>query len=393
MINQGIGVSTYRRVMFAITIAACAMNIYPACAGQLVATLQTLHSFDGKDGAYPGTPLILDSSGTLFGVVGDGGINSNGTVFSISQDGDFKLLYRFTGGPLGSQPSGIWEYNGVVYGTTMMAGDNGFGTAFSISEKSNLLTIHAFNGGDGYEAGGPVAQSGGVFIGAAGFGGYFASCGTIYELTPAGITTVLYNFGCGWYDQSGPNGVLLGSDGNYYGTNYGSWFYGPQTQVGTIWRLTPSGTLTTLYTFTGGTDGGHPRSTPVLATDGNFYGDTHDGGASGCGVIYRITAAGDYSVIYSFTGGADGCAPVAALIQGKDGNVYGSTTTGGASGNGTLFSITSTGTLTTLHSFTGGIDGSSVYGALVEGEPGTFFGVAEGGGENRVGTVFKLTVN
>jgi uncharacterized repeat protein (TIGR03803 family) len=316
-------------------------------------------------------------------VTGDGGLDITGSVFSIGHSGEFKLLHLFTGGTDGSQGTSMWTYQGQVYGTSAMGGTLGYGTAFTIDPKGDLTTIHQCVFTDCDQAGGAVVVSGGNFIGTSSFGGEW---GSIYQLSPTGTMQVLYAFTNG-ADEALPNGVMLASDGNYYGTTYG-WI----GQNGTIWQLTPGGTFTTLYTFTGGNDGSQPRCAPVQAPDGNLYGTVSQGGANGVGVIYRLTLAGEYSVVYTFTGGADGAAPIAALIVGADGALYGATYNGGGNtGAGTLFKFTTDGKLTTLYSFSGS-DGGYVEAPLLETKPGKFFGVASWGGANSYGTVFKLTV-
>jgi uncharacterized repeat protein (TIGR03803 family) len=196
-------------------------------------------------------------------------------------------------------------------------------------------------------------------------------------------------------DGANPGAVALiqGTSGNLYGTAFG----GGANNLGTVFKITPSGTLTRLHSFDG-TDGNGPESGPVQAADGNFYGTTRNGGANdscdvrGCGTVYKITPSGVLTTLYSFcsqSGCTDGDVPYAALLQAADGNLYGGTTAGGAYGYGTIFKITPSGRLTTLHSFDSS-DGASPDGELVQGTDGNFYGTAGAGG-NGYGTVFKMT--
>lgn len=363
------------------TVAVSTFIATPAFAQVTQVKLETLHSFDWTDGAYPSTPLVKGPDGRLYSVTGDGGINITGSIFSVGRSGDFKLLYLFTGGADGAQGSSMWTHRGVIYGTTTMGGTNGAGTAFTVDPAGDLTTIHQCDG-DCDQPGGPVVVSHGNFIGTSSFGGAW---GSIYQLSPSGSMQVLYAFHNG-SDEAEPNGAMLASDGNFYGTTMG-WI----GQNGTIWKLTPDGTFSTLYTFTGGADGGEPRCPPVEAPDGNLYGTASQGGVNGNGVIYQLTPAGQFSVVYTFSGGTDGASPVAALIVGKDGALYGSTYRLGSGGAGTIFKFTTGGQLTTIYSFSGS-DGGYVEAPLLETKAGTFFGVASGGGEYSDGTVFKLKV-
>jgi uncharacterized repeat protein (TIGR03803 family) len=162
-----------------------------------------------------------------------------------------------------------------------------------------------------------------------------------------------------------------------------------------IFKITPSGTLTTLHSFDG-TDGDLPQAALVQGTDGNFYGTTNEGGPSGacnggCGTVFKITPGGTLTTLSSFVNyPTDGVNPIAALIQGTDGNFYGTNSSGGVNFDGAIFKITPSGTLTVLHSFDG-TDGDSPAAALVLATDGNFYGTAPAGGANGYGTVFRMT--
>ncbi len=214
----------------------------------------------------------------------------------------------------------------------------------------------------------------------------------MFKITAAGSLTILYNFcsqsNCA--DGGYPlGGLVQGSDGNLYGTASG----GGTNSAGTAFKITTSGTLTTLHTFVDYTDGASPSGTLVQASDGNFYGTTELGGPSNAGTVFKMTPSGTLTTLYSFcsqTGCTDGSVPYAGLLQASDGNFYGTTYSGGgATDYGTVFAITPSGTLTTLHIFTG-TDGANPYAGLIQTADGKFYGATKAGGTNNAGTVFSL---
>ena len=276
---------------------------------------------------------------------------------------------------------------------------------------TTFTVLHSFDGTDGYyPAAGLVQATDGNLYGTTEYGGANFS-GNVFKITPSGTLTTLYSFcslsGCA--DGEAPTAALVqATDGNFYGTTeYG----GGANFSGTVFRITPSGTLTTLYSFclqSGCPDGEYPTAALVQATDGNLYGTTAYGGANesceffgsavGCGSVFKITPSGTLTTVYSFcsqNGCADGEVSGSALVQATDGNFYGTTVFGGANGNGTVFKITPSGTLTTLHSFcsqTNCGDGEYPTGALVQATDGNLYGTTYGGGANlHYGTVFKIT--
>jgi uncharacterized repeat protein (TIGR03803 family) len=231
-------------------------------------------------------------------------------------------------------------------------------------------------------------------------------CGTVFNITTSGELTTLLDFGFGNGFSYAP--LILGTDGNFYGTTYANGSTGVGC-CGTLFKITPSGTLTTLYSFciqTGCPDGEYPYAGLIQATDGNFYGTTVSGGASNNGTVFKITPAGTLTTLYSFctqSGCPDGSTPYGGLVQGTDGNFYGTTDYGGKESSGTVFKITPAGTLTTLYTFClqgDGIDcpDGAVPGSLVQAGDGNFYGTTDSGGANceadfgaGCGTAFKIT--
>jgi uncharacterized repeat protein (TIGR03803 family) len=183
--------------------------------------------------------------------------------------------------------------------------------------------------------------------------------------------------------------LVQGLDGNFYGTTVEGGAY----KLGTVFKMTPSGTVTTIYSFCSQTncpDGDGPNGGLVLGEDGNFYGTTSSGGAGGIyGTVFKITSAGELTTLHSFDG-SDGMTPAPQLVQATNGNFYGTTEQGGANSFGTVFEITSSGTFTSLHSFDG-LDGELSLAPLVQASNGDLYGTTQGGGKYSMGTVFQIT--
>jgi uncharacterized repeat protein (TIGR03803 family) len=212
--------------------------------------------------------------------------------------------------------------------------------------------------------------------------------GTVFKVTPTGTLTTLYSF-CAQpkcTDGAFPTaGLVLGTDGNFYGTTT----YGGASDDGTVFRITSEGTLTTLHSFDLTDDGAYPYAALVQATNGNFYGTTSYGGVNAYGTVFEITSGGTLTTLLSFDD-TDGAYPEAPLVQATNGNFYGTTFEGGANFDGTVFSITPGGRLTTLHSFNGA-DGYLPVGALVQATNKNFYGTTVEGGANGYGTIFEIT--
>jgi uncharacterized protein (TIGR03437 family) len=273
--------------------------------------------------------------------------------------------------------------DGNFYGTTTQG--KTYGTIFRMTPAGSVTTLHVFNNTDGSTPyGGLVLGSDGNFYGTTWQGGTSRD-GTVFQITPGGTLTSLYSFS-GSTDGMHPYGKLVqASDGNFYGTTS----QGGSSGLGTVFTITSGGILTTLHTFTSRPDGGTPRDGLIQASDGYFYGTTSGGGANGLGVVFRISTAGDFSVLHSFAS-TEGTSPYAALLEGSDGNFYGTTWQGGTKSDGTIFRITPTGKLTTLYNFTGA-DGKNPSGALIQGSDGNLYGTTYQGGDAIYGVVFAIT--
>jgi uncharacterized repeat protein (TIGR03803 family) len=297
----------------------------------------------------------------------------------------------------GSGPNAelIQGNDGNFYGTTLLGGasnncTDGCGTVFKITAKV-ALTLHSFEGTDGSSPTGLVQSTDGNFYGTTANGGTYNNCnngcGTVFKITPPGTLTTMHRFDGA--DGSGPySGLIQGTDGNFYGTTaYGGTNNHCADGCGTVFKISTKGALTTLHSFDG-TDGSGPNAGLIQGTDGHFYGTTYSGGASSNGTVFKINATGGLITLYSFDG-TDGSGPYSGLIHGADGYFYGTTEVGGLTTNGTVFKITPKGALTTLHSFDN-TDGSFPTG-LVQGTDGNFYGTTQGGGTAFNGTVFQMT--
>jgi uncharacterized repeat protein (TIGR03803 family) len=369
-------------------------------------TLGTLHSFDWTDGAYPNAALVQATDGNLYGTTGEGGTNGDGTVFKIAPSGLFTTLHSFDSTDGFVVQAGLVQgIDGSFYGTTEFGGANGEGTIFKITPSGLLTTLYSFCSQSGCTDGygvfaGLMQATDGNFYGAAAYGGVYGH-GTVFKITPSGTLTTLYSFcpesGCP--DGYSPvAGLVQATDGNFYGiAPYGgansSCLSG--AGCGTVFKITPGGVLSTLYSFGSQSgDGTNSYAGLIQATDGNFYGTAVDGGANGQGTVFKVTPRGTETTLYSFgSQSGDGENPYAALIQATDGNFYGTTYHGGASGGGTLFKITPGGALTTLYGLgSQSGDGLNSYAALIQDTNGKFYGTAVGGGASGDGTVFSLSV-
>jgi uncharacterized repeat protein (TIGR03803 family) len=316
-------------------------------------TLTSIASFDGTDGEAPGNvSLIQGTDGNFYGTTEAGGrsracLNGCGTIFNVTPDGVVTTLLNFDDTNGESPLAGIFQAsNGNFYGTTY--GDAGYGTLFKLTPAGKLTTL----------------------------------------------ANNLYSYGA----------IIEAGDGNLYGASAN----GGTHAVGSVFKISSSDAVSTIYSFSSSDDGPYgPSGGLVQATDGNFYGVTKYGGRGGssgscdssCGAVFRLTPSGKLFVLYNFCSSyecADGFSPVGALIQASDGNLYGTTPQGGVYGGGTVFRITTAGELTSLYSFCSQencVDGQTPYGPLVQATDGNLYGTTEGGGSNFVGTIYRVTLS
>jgi uncharacterized repeat protein (TIGR03803 family) len=442
-------------------------------------TLTTLATFDGYQGANPEAAPVEGTDGNFYGTTRLGGVNNRGTVYRLSGSLPPSILVPPTNQTVfagvdvtfavvaaGTIPlSYQWQENGTnltdvgslsgsatsvltIHSTTTANSgtysvilSNAFGSVTStgavltVTLTAPVITMPPTNqtvlpgatvtftaAAVGsiplfyqWQDNGTNITDGGSFSGAttmaltispvlstnagtysvvvSNAAGFVTSTGavlTVLPITPPGFTlNSLRSFNCN-SDGCNLNGLVQGADGNFYGTAAGGGDY----SVGTVFKMTTNGTLTTLYTFTGGADGAYPYAALVQGTNGNFYGTTVGGGDYGSGTVFKMTTNGTLTTLYSFTYGDDGANPYDSLVQGADGNFYGTARSGGPYIiAGTIFMITADGILTPLHSFTGGDDGLYPWAGLIQGADGNFYGTTYYGGVYGGGTVFELATD
>jgi uncharacterized repeat protein (TIGR03803 family) len=302
---------------FALLGAAASAQIY-----------HTLYSFGGRSGA-PNDPrysgiIAQGRDGNMYSTAPDTWSGKPGAAYKITPAGVLTVLHQFNGTDGQAPVSGLTlAHGGNYYGTTLSGGTSGNGTIFRMGHLGNVTTLYNLTAGDGSSSFAPPIE---------------------------------------------------GLDGHFYGVIYGT------PTSGSVYKISWTGEFTILHSFTG-LDGASPTGPLVLGTDGNFYGTTTFGGASGAGVIFRISASGDYKVLYSFTGPQG--SPLAGLIEGSDGNFYGATGLGEIPGD-VVFKITPQGEFTVLHTFTCGADGCNQAGGLVQATDGNIYGT------NTRGVLFRI---
>lgn len=372
-------------------------------------TESIVYSFtSGTDGAYPFGSLMQASDGNLYGTTDLGGASNIGTVFEVvnpSGSPGEGVLYSFAFLDGGNSYSSLMQASdGNLYGTTYYGGPSDYGTVFRIRNIAGLPTlsyVHGFSGGadGGYPSAALIQASDGNLYGTT-YAGGANSAGTVYELgNLAGIPTfsVIHSFAGGAADGSNPRAsVLQATDGDLYGTTFGGGTYG----VGTVFRisnLSGSPAESVIYNFTEGIDGASPYASLIQASDGNLYGTASIGGASNAGTVYEIGNLGgtpSFNVIYTFSGGNDGGAPFASLIEASDGNLYGTAFSGGDFNSGAIFEIgnlAGSPTESVVYSFTGGADGRYPAASLIQASDGNLYGTTTTGGSSGYGTVFSIT--
>jgi uncharacterized repeat protein (TIGR03803 family) len=361
------------------------------------------------DGAGPAGQLLQlrhDDSSVFYGTTSHGGQWNLGTVFRVSPRGDELVLHSFVGGrddganPIGALTRGR---DGALYGTTTAGGTHacpradtdaaaaGCGTVFKITPEGKETLLHSFTG---------LIEPTGELLAASDGSFYGIGPDQVFRIGPDGTETVLHSFQGGRRDGINPSSLIEGRDGNFYGTTQG----GGGFNHGTVFTVTSSGDESLIYSFRGGADGEFPSAALIEGADGNFYGTTVYGGLSansatfcdrGCGTVFRVTPQGVESVLHAFRGGVrDGAHPATALVHARDGNFYGTTSGGGSDvdiGGGTVFRISPSGSEATLYAFRDMAANGVFPSSLIEGADGNLYGTA-GGGQAGQGVVFTVTL-
>ncbi len=416
------------RMLTMLTMAMLATSVFTASVQVSAQTERVLHSFNGPgDGTQPFGDLVFDKAGNLYGTTLFGGAYTNGEVFELSPNGTggftYHILYSFNPNiGDGSNPYGalVFDKAGNLYGTTYAGGGGKYGTVFELSPQSGGVwtesVVHSFKHqqGDGrYPFAGLLIDGKGNLYGTTSQGGSgtacgSSGCGTVFLLIPRGgglwTEKILHSFDGGTTDGSSPLASLVLHAGKLYGTTQ----VGPaggSANSGTVFELAPAGsggwTETILHTFTNnGTDGYNPRAALVFDSAGNLYGTTNDGGANDYGTVFELSpsAGGNWTEtnvhdFYSIPG-VDGVNPESAgLTFDASGNLYGTTSGGGANANGIVYKLTpATGggwTESVVFTFNG-TDGNQPVSGVILDRKGNIYGSTEFGGANSGGTAFKI---
>ncbi len=331
---------------FALACAAITFGLAVCAQAQ---TVTDLANFNGQTGDGPFGSVMQATDGRFYGTTVAGGIYRSGNVFEVTSGGDLRVLYSFCAKPVRGActdgASAIWApvlaSDGNLYGVTTAGGSN----------------AGDYNGDDD------------------------PGSGTIYKLTLGGKLTTLYTFcrSTPCIDGQGPTGLIQASDGNFYGTTT----TGGRFKEGAIFKVTPSGRFTVLYSFcslANCTDGERPYFPPIQGIDGNFYGTTDSGGAMGAGLVYELTPSGTYQVLYSFCNYGSGSCPDGSIptniVQDANGNLFGTTTFGGSNNYGTVFEITSAKQYIVLQSFD--FNHQNPLAGLILANDGNLYGVNQG---------------
>ncbi len=376
---------------------------------------KTLVFFNGTNGGYPYyVALVQGTDGNLYGT-------TSGNVFKMTPKGLLTTLYSFcdqSDCSDGNDPGVglVLGVDGNFYGTTNYGGTSsscvdGCGTVFKITSNGTYTVLHSFDSSDGAHPGALVLSSDGNLYGTTSSGGSnnscsfenFPGCGTLFKITTAGTLTTLHNF-------SGPDGfapyapLIQAIDGNFYGTTFAGGAYnscktGPTPSCGTVFKITPEGTLTTLHSFDGN-DGANPTAALLQESNGNFYGTTWDFGEPigldcaytnpTCGTYFKITPTGKLTTLHYFAGGYDAGNPTSALIRATDGNFYGTSVYGGG-GNGDIYEISAGNVVTSVVGY-GLVEGINPIGGLVQATNGVVFGTFTNCLNYCRGTVFSMNL-
>ena len=395
-------------------------------------SLTTLFSFNGLNGSNPQAGLVLGNDGEFYGTTYGGGAYASGTLFEITTQGALATIVSFDYvNGAGPQAALTKDSLGNLYGTTAYGGLSGNGTAFKLTPAGEFSSLVSLAPGAAAPAAGLLAAADGGFYGTTTYGG--SNSPTLFRITPAGTLTLLIPFN--GVNTAGPSSPLIqvtnitsyatnwttttnwttitGNITNSYSatsttsstitaitTNfYGTTYAGGTSSNGTVFRMTPPGPVTNLVSF-GVTNGAHPQGALLQASDGNLYGTTSQGGPTDTGSVFKLALTPTVSLTtlasFIYVDSSDGAFPQGALIQGGDGNLYGTTAEGGAANCGTVFMVTTTNPanpmLITLASFDG-TNGCNPQGGLLQASNGAFYGVTSSGGAYGCGAVFEMTTN
>jgi uncharacterized repeat protein (TIGR03803 family) len=361
-------------------------TVFSITAGGEYSVLKSLLS--PVDGGFPKTGLSQEIDGKFYGVTEFGGSNGFGTIFSVEESGNFSAIHNFNYTSDGANPQSSLTVDGEnLFGATTTGGANNFGTLISFNTDNQVEKLHDFSLPLNGSAPEGIVSAGNSFYGITSTGGDF-NTGTFYRVELSGERTKLHDFDQEMEGQN-PNGDLFWSEEN--DLFYGAARFGGLMESGSVFSLNESGALTTLHFFEGGVAGEFPYSSPTLHSNGNLYGTTLTGGTFGDGVLYSIDPEGNYEVLFNFFGFFDGASCESQLVETEDGKLYGLCAEGGSFNAGSLFQFdTETNTLTVVHNFNTISDGSVPKGKLLLHSDGKLYGTTREG-VNGGGSIFRYS--
>jgi uncharacterized repeat protein (TIGR03803 family) len=384
---------------FSFLLFALASSEAQAAPGWSFVELYALGT-NPHDGLQSQAGLFRDNSGNLYGTTIFGGNGSGcdinvsgcGAVFKIDSSGNESTLYAFNGVHDGWNPTGrlIADTAGNLYGTTQFGGLYGYGTVFKLDSTGSETILHHFRGGsDGANPNAGIVQdTAGNFYGTTRYGGRGCNsqgCGTVFKISASGQETILHRFLDGMDGANPLSGLAVDSSGNIYGTAWAGGLY----NYGTVFEINRGGEEKILHHFAAGSDGSNPVGGVTFDQAGNLYGTASGAGTSQIGIVFTINTAGKESVLYTFTGSADGAYSTSHLLVDAAGNIFGMASQGVA-GWGSIFEI-SGGTFTLLYYFSGTpVDGGLPVGGLTMDSAGNLYGTTSSCTSNCWGTVFEL---
>lgn len=340
------------------------------------------------NGKEPNAALTPGNDGSFYGTASSGGVSNFGTIFKLDNQGVVSRLWSFTGGEDGYNPDAellplAYGTNVALHGTAQFGGISGCGTAFVLYPNGDGQA-YSFKGQpiDGTTPQGGLARGPDPALYGTTYTGGASNLGAIYRITTNGAENLLFSFQ--GTNGTYPRGTLAGGSNGVF---YGMTVFGGASNLGTVFRFATNGAFTTLWHFTGQPDGRQPQGNVILASDGQLYGTTYGGGANDAGLIFRITTNGVKTNLFSFNGGGNGSGPCAPLVQGTDGALYGTTIYGGTYGNGVIFRITTNGLFSLLWAFTGRAEGGYTRAGLVQ-SGSWFYGTTP----VNDGTIFRFTM-
>jgi len=384
-----------------IFAGSLALGLFVPLAGAYADDI-TLYTFTGGgDGGNPPCGLIsggkgiFPDTGGFYGATGAGGADGYGTVFHVEPGGFETVIHSFTGGSDGAYPLASLITDSTasnLYGTTEQGGTYGFGVVFKLTAGGAETVLYSFTGGaDGaYPVASLIIDKAGNLYGTTEQGGG-SGLGVVFEIPSGGGETVLHSF-TGSDGAFPVAGLAKDAGGNLYGTTV----EGGANDVGTVFKLAPDGTETVLHSFGSANDGAFPYAGVIMDKAENLYGTTSGGGASGDGTVFKLARKGKEMVLHSFAGGGDGAHPLSGVTE-ASGYLYGTTQLGGANDEGVVYKTPAkAGSDTVLYSFTGGSDGGLPQGGVLD-VSGDLFSTAYAGGDagcaggGGCGVVFEIT--